>query len=309
VLLGLITAAALLAAAALTTLWLEYQGETKAPARGTGHDALWLGHAWVDGRKTPSDLDDLVDSLRTNGIRELLVHSGPFDDDGTLDPGRLPRGRWFVGAIHRALPGIRVQAWLGAHRVPSNPLPAIAYVLDQGFDGIHYDFEPIADGDPALIDVLRKTRVLTEQRRAVLSVSAIHNEPWPGMAACLSVLPLAIWSEEYLHRVALEVDQVALMAYDTALPTQAMYGGYVRRATEAALRAVPADVALYIGIPAYHDQHFFRYQEAETVTAALRGIQLAIGDRPLGREFGVAIYVDFAATEGDWAAYYEGWAG
>jgi hypothetical protein len=310
-LLALFTCAALLSGAACAALWSEYRGEPSAAARGTGHDALWLGHAWVDGRKTQSDVDSLVERLRTTGIRELLVHSGPFADDGTLDPGRYPRARWFIDAVHRALPGVRVQAWLGAHRIPADPLPSMARVLDEGFDGIHYDFEPVADGDPALPAVLRATRALTKQRGAVLSVSAIHNEPWRGVAACMSVLTpwLNIWSESYLRAVAREVDQVALMAYDTALPTEATYGGYVRRATEAALRAVPADVALYIGIPAYHDQRLSRHDNAETVAAALRGIRLAIGDRPPAREFGVAIYVDFAATEQDWAAYQEGWAG
>jgi len=313
VLLAVMLSAALLLGAAWTALWLEYQGKPSASARGTGHDALWLGHAWVDGRKNQSDVDALVERLHTTGIRELFVHTGPFNDDGTLDPGRLPQGRWFTRAIHQALPGVRVQAWLGAHAIPSTfrVLASVAQVLDEGFDGIHYDFEPIADGDRGLLAVLRETRALTRQRRAVLSVSAIHNEPWQGMAACLSVLPAspALWSERYLREVALEVDQVALMAYDTTLLTQATYGGYVRRATEAALRAVPAEVALYIGIPAYHDHHALRNSKAETVGAALRGVRLAIGDRPLNREFGVAMYVDFAATDGDWASYHEGWAG
>lgn len=305
VLLVLATALALTLGGMWTALWLESRGTPNSSARGTGHDALWLGHAWVDGRKGQSDVDGLVTRLRTTGIRELFVHTGPFETDGTLDPDRYPFGRWFTGAIHRALPGVRVQAWLGAHQIPADPLASIAHVLDQGFDGIHYDFEPIADGDPDLLSVLRKTRVLTGQRRAILSVSAIHNEPWPGLTA----LPagFALWSEEYLRLVALEVDQVALMAYDTTLPTQATYAGYVRRATEAALRAVPADVALYIGIPAYHDQNLYHHRRAETVAAAVHGIRLAMGDRPLEREFGVALYVDFAATESDWAAYHDGW--
>lgn len=191
----------------------------------------------------------------------------------------------------------------------TNLLASADFVLDQGFDGIHYDFEPIADGDTDHLAVLRKTRALTQQRRALLSVSAIHNEPWKGMAACMSLLPgrLALWSGDYLRRVALEVDQVALMAYDTTLPTQATYAGYVRRATESALRAVPTDVALFIGVPAYHDRHILRLPGAETVAAALHGVRLALGDRPPPREFGVAMYVDFAATDSDWAAYHQDW--
>jgi hypothetical protein len=52
--------------------------------------------------------------------------------------------------------------------------------------------------------------------------------------------------------VALRVNEVALMVYDTALPSRRAYSGYVRRQTELALRAVPDDVTLLIGLPAYH---------------------------------------------------------
>lgn len=303
ILLALVMTAALVLGAMWTALFLESRDTPSASARGTGHDALWLGHAWVDGRKTQSDVDTLVSQLRTTGIRDLFVHTGPFDDDGTLNPGRYPQARWFVSAIHQALPGVRVQAWLGAHQIPADPLPSIAHVLEQGFDGIHYDFEPITDGNTDLLAVLHKTRPLTQERHALLSVSATHNEPWRGMATCLRV-----WSEDYLHRIALEVDQVALMTYDTALPTQATYAGYLRRATQAALRAVPTEVSLLVGVPAYHDKAIYRSERAETVAAALHGIRLAIGDRPLARDFGVALYVDFAATETDWAAYHESWS-
>lgn len=320
-LLALIGSVVLLGATALGALWAEGSGTPSESARGTGHDALWLGHAWVDGRKSQSDVDALVARLATTGIRDLFVHTGPFEDDGTLDGGLRPRGRWFVTAVHRALPGVRVQAWLGAHPVPGemnlglesthlNLLASAGEILDDGFDGIHYDFEPVTDGDDNLVTVLRQTRVLTGQRRAILSVSAIHNEPWRGIAACLAAWPtsLVIWSGGYLGRVAREVDQVAVMTYDTAMPTQATYAGYVRRATQAALENVPDDVGLLIGLPAYHDNHLYRRDSAETVAAALRGMRLALGDRPLNREFGVAMYVDFAATEKDWAAYYDGWA-
>jgi hypothetical protein len=39
---------------------------------------------------------------------------------------------------------------------------------------------------------------------------------------------------------------------------------------------------------------------------ALRGIRLALGST--ARPVGVAIYVDFTATEADWASYRAGWA-
>jgi hypothetical protein len=290
-------------------------------ARGSGHDAEWLGHGWVDGRHGQSDVDGLATASRGNGIRDLFVHAGPFRDDGTLDPALRPRARWLIGALHAALPGVRVQAWLGAHPVPGQLrldraairaaiLVAVGQVLDEGFDGVHYDYEPVEDGNTDLATLLAATHELTGRRHATLSLSASFLAPLPGIATGVALLPgrFAVWSADYLHRLAAHVDQVAVMAYDTGLLTASTYGGYVRRATGIALGAVPAGVALLVGVPAYHDDNLRHHAGAETMAAALRGVRLALGSRPPRRQFGVAVYVDFTATAADWASYRRDWA-
>ncbi|GAA4219660.1 hypothetical protein [Actinocatenispora rupis] len=294
---------------------------TPGAARSTGHDAEWLGHAWVDGRRGPSDVAALARQLRGTSIRDVMVHAGPYADDGTLDPALRPRARWLVGALHRALPGVRVQAWLGdlvrpgyldlgSARTRGRVLAGDRAVLADGFDGIHYDFEPVADGDPDYLTMLDATRRLTRSRHVLLSVSASHLQPAPGVAMLAAALPShpGLWSGGYLHRVATRVDQVALMAYDSALWTQHTYTGYVRQQTVTALRSVPPDVALLIGTPAYHDENGTHHWRAETVAASLRGIRLALGDRTPRRNFGVALYVDFAASAADWASFRRDWA-
>jgi hypothetical protein len=312
---------ALLLAAGWVALLVEDSGTPSASAHGSGHDAEWLGHAWVDGRKGQSDVDDLAAALRDTGIRDLFVHVGPFRDDGTLDPGLRPQARWLIRAAHAALPKVRVQAWLGAHPIPgqlrldspatrANLLAAVGQVLDDGFDGIHYDFEPVEDGNNDLVTLLAATGELTKPRHAVLSLSASFLAPLPGIAFGAALLPgqLAVWSPGYLHQLALHVDQVAVMTYDTSLWTQSTYSGYVRRATELALDAVPAGVALLIGVPAYHEDNLRHHSGAETMSAALRGVRLALGRHPPPRDFGVAVYVDFTATTGDWVSYRRDWA-
>jgi len=311
---------ATLLAAGWVGLLLEDGGTPSAAAHGTGHDAEWLGHAWDDGRRTQADVDLLAAALRRTGIRDLFVHTGPFNDDGTLDPALRPRARWLVAALHAALPGVRVQAWLGAHPVPGQldlhsaatraaVLSATDQVLDDGFDGVHYDFEPVEDGNADLVTLLGAGHELTRRRHATLSLSASFLAPVPGLAGAVALLPgrFAVWSPGYLHRLAASVDQVAVMAYDTWLPSAGSYAGYVRRATELALRAVPDTVGLLIGVPAYHDDNLRHRRGAETVPAALRGVRLALGAHPPQRDFGVAMYVDFAATAGDWASYQRDW--
>lgn len=116
------------------------------------------------------------------------------------------------------------------------------------------------------------------------------------------------WSTAYLHQVAIRVDEVAVMSYDTALWSASAYSGFVRDETRLALAAVPSHVALLMGAPAFHTDDLGHLASAETVAAAIRGVRLALpAGAPRDRVFGVSLYMDYYATASDWAAYRSGW--
>lgn len=300
------------------TLALQARGTPSAQASSVRSDALWMGHAWVGGGRTDADVAALARRLDGTGIRDLYVHAGPLQDDGTLPAARRPRARWLVGALHGAIPGVRVHAWLGDVVAPdrlvlgdpgtrARVLAGAQAVLDEGFDGVHYDFEPVPDGDPGLLALLAGTAALAHRDRRLVSVAAHQVEPLPGLHRPLQlVVDPRWWSAGYLARVAALVDQVAIMSYDTAMPTGALYTGYVRRQTEVALGAVPPGTGLLIGLPAYHEPTF-THRGSETVAAAVRGVRLGLGDARPRPGFGVALYVDFTADETDWRDYRSGW--
>jgi hypothetical protein len=229
-------------------------GTPSPAARSTGHDALWLGHAWVGGGETDADVDQLAASIRGTGISDLFVHVGPLSDDGTLDPAKAPAAAWFTAEVHARIPGVRIQAWLGDEVLPSGRMSledpitrariaaSARQVLARGFDGVHLDLEPVGDADPGYLALLGALHPVVRAAGAVLSVSAEQVEPLPG--------------------------------------------------TRWAMEAAEGHSA-----------------SAETVAAAVRGVRLALpGGTPVDRQFGVAMYVDFAATPADWAAYRSGWA-
>ena len=91
-------------------------------------------------------------------------------------------------------------------------------------------------------------------------------------------------------------------------PLQSLYGGYVAQQTSLALEVTPPSTDLLMGLPFYQENRFGHWNHAETASAAVRGVRLGLSrtdaDRP---RFGVALYVDFAATEADWRAYRDGW--
>lgn len=307
--------------------WIAFSlqdfGTVSSGARSTGHDALWLGHAWVGGRETDADVARLATTLRGTGISDLFVHVGPLDDDGTLDPDKAPGARRFAGEVRTLIPGTRLQAWIGDEIRPSGGMDiestatrarivaSARQVLALGFAGVHLDLEPVGDADPGYLDLLDALGQVVHAAGGILSVSAEQVEPLPGSRWAMEAAEghSSWWSEGYLRQVASRVDQVALMTYDTALWSPSSYTGFVRDETATALEAVPARVALLVGLPAFHDTRDLGHSSsAETVAAAIRGVRLALpAGTPSDRAFGVALYVDFAATPADWDAYDYSW--
>ncbi|MFJ6913984.1 hypothetical protein ACIQUX_08490 [Streptomyces sp. NPDC101133] len=307
-----------------TALRINYMGD---PADGThtrDRDAMWLGHAWVDGRKKDADLTALARSLKTTGIRDLYVHTGPMEHDGTLPESLYPRARWLIEGVHRELPGVRVQAFLGDVLATEGPdgmrldraatraavVGSARQVLDVGYDGVHLDLEPLHSGDRNYLSLLDDVRAVTRARDAQLSVAAHQIDPLPALHSVFGFFTEhpKWWSQEYFGQVARRVDQIAVMSYDTAQPLEGTYGGYVAQQTSLALEVTPPTTHLLMGLPFYYESNFDHWGHAETVAAAVRGVRLGLSRTDADRElFGVAPYIDFAATDTNWKEYRDGW--
>jgi hypothetical protein len=304
-------------------------GPVAAWARSTGHDAVWLGHAWLDGRRKPADLRLLAARLHGSGISDVYVFSGGLDRLGRLAPAGYAGAGAFLAAFRAACPNVRVSAWLGGVIGPGHIdladsttrghiLAAAAAVLHVGFTGVHYDLEPVTSGDPGLLTLLSATRQLHPDP---LSIAVPKLEPLPGLRlpAQLAVRHPVFWAPGYLGQVSRRVDQVAVMSYDTGMPFPSWFGGYVERETALALRAVARQTALIMGLPAYHDSNLAHHPGAETVAAAIHGIRVALtaagrdGGRGGGSSgarggyFGVALFADYSATNQDWVSYLNDW--
>ncbi|WP_443072009.1 hypothetical protein [Streptomyces sp. WMMC1477] len=310
--------------AAALALRLAYAGDLAPGTHTRDRDAIWLGHAWVDGRKDDADLAAFARRVEGTGIRELYVHTGPLERDGTLSPDKHPRSRWLVEAVHRELPGVRVHSFLGnalvygredgaslrlANARSRDGIVASARaVMELGFDGVHLDLEPLRSGDEDYLRLLERLGTVVHGYDGVLSVAAHQIDPLPGLHRAAQALAGRgkWWSQSYFGQVTRRVDQIALMSYDAPTPAESLYGGYVAQQTRLALEVTPQDTVLLMGLPFFHPNDLLH--RAETVDAAVRGVRLGLGRGDADRErFGVALYVDFAATEEDWAAYRRGW--
>ncbi|MFE4751601.1 glycoside hydrolase family 18 protein [Streptomyces mirabilis] len=324
VVLALVLVSVLSLLAAGTALRINYAGDPAPGTQTRNRDALWMGHAWVDGRKKDADVKALAKRLRATGIRDLYVHAGPLEHDGTLPESAYPKARWLVEAVHRELPGVRVQAWLGdvlategevgmrLERAATRAavVRSAGRILDAGFEGAHFDLEPLHSDDSNYLSLLDDLRRVTRAHDAQLSVAAHQIDPLPNLHSVFGAFTAhpKWWSQSFFGQVARRVDQIAVMSYDTALPLESLYGGYVAEQTSLALEVTPKSTDLLMGLPFYYEDNMDHHGSAETVAAAVRGTRLGLSRTDRTREhFGVALYVDFAAREKDWTAYEEGW--
>ncbi|WP_328357569.1 hypothetical protein OG800_18995 [Streptomyces sp. NBC_00445] len=307
-----------------TALYINHTGDIAPGTHTRNRDAIWLGHAWVDGRKKDADVTALARQLDTTGIRDLYVHAGPLEHDGTLPESSYPRARWFIDAVHEEMPGIRVQAWLGDVLATESPdgmrlerpetraavVGSTRQILAAGFDGVHFDLEPLHSDDGDYLTLLDALHRVTSAQNAPLSVAAHQIDPLPGFHSFWGTTTghPKWWSQKFFGQVARRVDQIAVMSYDTMQPLESTYGGYVAQQTSLALEVTPPTTDLLMGLPFFHENRFGHWAHAETVPAAVRGVRLGLSRTDADRRnFGVALYVDFAATADDWTAYRVAW--
>ena len=318
---AMVLVAAVIALAPFGYLVATGSGRPPATIAATGGDGLWIGHMWVDGREDEASVAALAATVKADRIKDVFVHDGPLNDNGTLPLQLDPKAAWLVATLHLLAPGVRVQAWLGQEvgtgsgrlnladkATQAQIVASVKYALDvQAFDGVHFDMEPVPSGNWGYVQLLDQVRPITTRQHKYLSIAADQIEPAAGMMALGDAIAghAHFWSAGYLHQLAGLVNEVALMDYDTWIPASPAYAGYTRMETRIALRAMPAGVHLIIGLPAYPPNPP-THDSGETVPAAITGVRLAVGSGTPAN-VGVALYVDFAATPGDWKAYTDDW--
>jgi hypothetical protein len=264
----------------------------------------------------------LFERLRARGIAYVYPHVIPFDARGNLPPHDREQMRAFLAAARRVAPDMKVLPWVGGLRAGYRRQRAgtlkladltqrqklvaeVRGLVDEGFDGIHLNVEPVDDGNVEFLALLRALRTAVGPGR-VFSVAAIRPAPFALLRA-----PNFAWSPGYYARVASVVDQMVIMSYDTALPTANSYRRYVRWASASvagALDASGSNARVLMGVPTYEPYGFMHRAGVETPENALLGIVAGLRGLGAGGTFeGVALYAEWTTDARDWAAYERLW--
>ncbi len=282
-------------------------------------NGVWVGHRWYTGHEVrsgdpvaESEIETLVSRLRGSGIRYVYVHAGPLRADGSVADSADP----FFSKLRRAYPEGVFLAWLGA-RVEKIELEeetwrsAVATVIErlpaEGFDGVHFNLEPIRDGHPGYLELLSEVRARMGDGW-MISQATPRSAPF-GIS--VGVLRRNFWSGSF-YRATMDIaDQTVLMAYDRNLPLRIAYVGFVRGQTR---RLVDWSCAaqkheVLIGIPAYHDVPEYSDPSVENIENATLGVRSALesfSNRPECFR-GVSIYANWVTDADEWRQFEHTW--
>jgi hypothetical protein len=325
---GLALRLLLLAALAAGTLaiYLGYAPAGDPSPHPFNHDrnAVWLEHRWLEKPQAPEQVRDLFSRLEKRGVTYAFPHLIPFGGNGQLPPHDRDQMRAFLATARSDVPEMKVLPWVGGVRAGyrrtrpgSIKLDDLGQrqrivaecrgLVDEGFDGVHVNIEPVNDGNVDFLALLRALKTAVGRDR-VLSVSAIRPGPF-----ALPMAPNFVWSPGYYARVAALVDQVVIMAYDTALPTPALYRRYVAWAATAVTSTLADSrirARVLMGIPTYDETGLMHRAGVETPENALFGVVAGLRGLGGGGTFeGVALYAEWTTDEAEWAAYERIWRG
>ncbi|MBD3330494.1 hypothetical protein GF354_03105 [Candidatus Peregrinibacteria bacterium] len=284
----------------------------------SGHNAVWVGHEWVGEQKSDGEIQQFVRTLEDNRINTVFVHCGPFNNDGTVHHATYRYAFKFLESARKFNENIEYQAWLGQIRseidledelIQDNIVRQTKIFTDlAGFDGIHFDIEPVWDEDLAFIEVLRKTdEGLKDDKK--ISVALAEFIPSVFLWMTENIHEYRNYNTEVNYRnVAKYADQIVVMVYDTGINSKNLYEWIVKEQT-IRVTSLFDDIEVFIGIPAYEDEKEGFDPGIENIETGLNGVIAGLNNiRSNEKSFsGVSIYPYWEISEKEWEIYSNLW--
>lgn len=284
-----------------------------------GDNALWLSRHWLYETPGETELDELARACERLGITRLYFFLGPADEHGVPGwrgggehhPYDLAQAKRLFTELKRRSPKLKLFPWTGgilsrdvvwADRARLTAwLEELAKLIDAGADGVHFNIEPVPDGDPGLTAFL-------EQARQRLGAQAHLSVAVPLFRIDGYQLPQKqrLWSFESVAEVCRHADDLSVMAYDTYQTDPADYRRTMAEWTDGLARLRGCEVL--IGVPSYEDDAAHHRPEVERIDVALQGIN---GGREPWPEHlrGVAVYGSWTTDSNEWDVYEALWRG
>lgn len=299
------------------------------PGQPGGECVLAQNGAWISVDWTSQPVDEaavaqLAADMSARRIRTVMPFVTYLRQDGTWSPSDTYAAEW-VATYRRFDTRALLLAWVGIPVRSERPLapggwadlslPAVRKQIsdlalrltgEMGFDGVHLDVEHVDNEDPHYLRLLEEVKGALGPER-LLSIAG--NDWVPGIVNALPAIGNYKWGTDYVRAVGKQVDQIAVMSYDSMLPHPALYRLWLREEVKGLNRSLAGvDTQLLAGLSVSREETRTHYPRAENMASGLAGICAGYAALPAGslKLEGIAIYAAWEADKADWALW-EGW--
>lgn len=286
-------------------------------------NAVWAQHAWSDTPHTPEEIRQFVETLATHDVRYVYLHVGPLEPDGTIPPERYKELRNFLRVSHEYSDKIQFLAWMGQLRskLPLERLEvrqhvvktAEIFVKDYGMAGVHYDIEPIVDGDSDFLFLLEDTRKALGAGNgdgsslagaAIISVALPEMIPDYVFRVARRFMELrSFLASEMYRQIADRANQIVVMTYENSIKSGWIYQYFLKNEI-IWITQLLADKStkILIGLPTYDKPTESFHPEAENIRSGLLGVIDGLNSwRSHVDSFaGVALYGSWTTDDSEW---------
>ncbi|PIZ75559.1 hypothetical protein COY05_03675 [Candidatus Peregrinibacteria bacterium CG_4_10_14_0_2_um_filter_38_24] len=284
----------------------------------TGDNAVWAGHEWVEEGKTFYEIKNFVDNLRKHQISNVFLHVGPILENGQIEQKSYVYSSYFLRQAKGINSNIKYQAWLGQirgkldlddeniRRNVANQCRVLAQFI--GFDGIHFDIEPMSDDDSGFIKLLEECKQNMSEEK-VLSVALPDIIPESFLWYTQNVLKFDnVNSEINYKNVAKYADEIVVMLYDTKLRSDWLYKKFIVEEVSR-ITSLLKNRKIYFGIPAYEKGSENFDPKIENVKNGILGVIMGLDNARsnLDSFAGIAIYPYWEISDDEWKTFNKLW--
>ena len=291
---------------------------------GLDQNAAWISVDWTSQPVDRDAVKSLAESAAERRLRYLFPFTTYVKADGSFSPSYTHAAE-FVSQFRQLNQDTLLFAWIGVPLANRGGLgvdgwvdladPAArhkivdfcAQLVDEaGFDGVHLDVETVRNHDRQHLALLQEVKTAIGPSR-ILSISG--NDWKPTLLDRAPIIGEYKWSDRYWQMVADQVDQIAVMSYDSFVFHPALYRLWMREQIRGITRSLSgADSELLMGLSVSRERSATHHPRVENMQSGLAGICAGLSHQSGASHpvSGVAIYAEWEADASDWQTW-EAW--
>ena len=311
--------AGLVAVITLVTLLIPAAKDYFDKSTVANNNRTWLTGGWTDRERGSEEIGFLVSLLSDNGIKVAYVQTNRFHGE-TGEFIELPYALEFLQRFRNYTDEIGLYIWIETQpQQLLNPDDrkqvadfAVRGLTELGYDGIHLQAKSVPNNSEDFILFLRELRAAIGPR-AILSITVPPDRT--PVDPDIPSSPISdndlTWSQEYKRRVALNVNEIVLMAHASGFTDSQDYQlwlAYQVASYAQIIDSLDINMSYVIALPTYgaeiaHDP------EVENTETAIAGILDGIARaRSSGDEVdGVGLYPWEETSAPELNTYWEQW--